>query len=143
LFHSTFAHVLSDLPDDFPVEIVPGVSSMNAAAAQVRLPLVNAHQRLAVIPATFEDEAGLRQVLGELDTVVLLKFNRELDRLLDLLDELGLIADTVMVERATHARGRVIRDVSSLRGQPVHYLSLLIVKADRDERPARDRAGMG
>ncbi|MEW5961138.1 MAG: precorrin-2 C(20)-methyltransferase [Chloroflexota bacterium] len=127
LLHSTFIYVLQYLPDDAPVEVVPGVSSIMAAAAQARLPLVNADQRLAVIPTTFERLADLRQIFRDFDTVVLLKFHRLFEPLLDLLDELGLSRQTVLVERASHPAGRVVRDIRSLRGQSIHYLSLLIV----------------
>jgi len=131
LLHSTFIYVLQHLPDGLPVEIVPGVSSVTAAAAQARLPLVNANQRLAVIPTTFERLADLRQIFQEFDTVVLLKFHRLIDPLLDLLDELGLSQQTVLVERASHREGRVIRDARSLRGESIHYLSLLIVQTNK------------
>ena len=131
LLHSTFIYVLQHLPDGLPVEIVPGVSSVTAAAAQAKLPLVNADQRLAVIPTTFERLADLRQIFREFDTVVLLKFHRLLDPLLDLLDELGLSEQTILVERASHAEGRVIRNARSLRGQSIHYLSLLIVQPNK------------
>jgi hypothetical protein len=59
---------------------------------------------------------------------VLLKAHRVLDRLLDILDEMKRPA--VLAERASRAAGRVIRDVQALRGQPVHYLSLLIVRGE-------------
>ena len=131
LLHSTFIYVLQHLPDGLPVEIVPGVSSVTAAAAQAKLPLVNADQRLAVIPTTFERLADLRQIFREFDTVVLLKFHRLLDPLLDLLDELGLSEQTILVERASHAEGRVIWNARSLRGQSIHYLSLLIVQPNK------------
>jgi precorrin-2/cobalt-factor-2 C20-methyltransferase len=127
LLHSTFIYVLQYLSPTFPVEIVPGVSSVMAAAAQAQLPLVNANQRLAIIPTTFENLQELRQVFRDFDTVVLLKFHRLLDQLLDLLEELGLSEQTVLVERASHPAGRVVRDARSLRGASIHYLSLLIV----------------
>jgi precorrin-2/cobalt-factor-2 C20-methyltransferase len=127
LLHSTFIYVLQHLSSTFPVEVVPGVSSVMAAAAQAKLPLVNADQRLAIIPTTFENLADLRQIFEDFDTVVLLKFHRLLDQLLDLLDELGLSEQTVLVERASHPAGRVVRDARSLRGVSIHYLSLLIV----------------
>ena len=128
LFHSTFIYLLAELPAGTPLEVVPGISSVHAAAAQAQLPLVNAGQRLAILPVTFEDEAALRETLRTFDTVVLLKFHRDLDRLLDLLDELGLTECAVIVERASHADGRVVRDVRSLRGAAIHYLSLMIVR---------------
>lgn len=131
LFHSTFIYVLNELPASAPIEIVPGVSSINAAAAEAQLPLVSADQRLAVVPAIFEDEADIRRILQEFDTVVFLKFRGMLDRLLDILEEMEMAERTILVERASHADGRVVRDVRSLRGSDVHYLSLLIVPTDR------------
>ncbi len=83
---------------------------------------------LAILPVTFEDEAALREALRTFDTVVLMKFHRDIDRLLDLLDELGLTECAVIVERASHADGHVIRDVRSMRGGELHYLSLMIVR---------------
>jgi precorrin-2/cobalt-factor-2 C20-methyltransferase len=129
LIHSTFIYMLRHLPQDLPVVIIPGVSSITAAAAQAKMPLVSADQRLAVLPATFEDLVGLRQTLHDFDTVVLVKVHRVLNQLIDLLDDLGLSERAVLVERASHRAGRVVRDVRTLRGEPVHYLSLLIVHA--------------
>jgi precorrin-2/cobalt-factor-2 C20-methyltransferase len=131
LLHSTFIYLLQQLPPELPVEIVPGVTSITAAAAEAKLPLVNAHQRLAVLPATFEDPAELRPIFESFDTVVLLKFHRVFEPLLDLLAELGLSERAVVVERASHAAGRVIKNIHTLRGKPIHYLSLLIVFTKR------------
>lgn len=143
LIHSTFIYVLRHLPQDLPVEIIPGVSSITAAAAQARMPLVSADQRLAVLPATFENLAGLRQTLRNFDTIVLLKVHRVLDQLIDLLDELALSERAVLVERASHGAGRVVRDVHTLRGELVHYLSLLIVRASPPHPSAPLRTGAG
>lgn len=134
LLYSTFIYVLRHLPAGLPVEIVPGVTSITAAAAQTKMPLVNAEQRLAVLPATFENPAQLRQTLHDFDTVVLLKVHRVLDRLIDLLNETGLIEGAMLVEQASRQAGRVVRNVRSLRGKPVHYLSLLIIRGHRNER---------
>jgi precorrin-2/cobalt-factor-2 C20-methyltransferase len=134
LIHSTFIYVLRHLPQDLPVEIIPGVSSITTAAAQAKMPLVSADQRLAVLPATFENLDRLRQTLRNFDTVVLLKVHRVLDQLIDLLDELELSEQAVLVERASHESGRVVRDMRTLRGESVHYLSLLIVRGNREGR---------
>jgi precorrin-2/cobalt-factor-2 C20-methyltransferase len=127
LLHSTFIYVLEHLPPGLPVEIVPGVSSVMAAAAQAGQPLVNADQRLAIIPTTFENLADLHPVFAEFDTVVLLKFHRNIEPLLDLLDDLGLSDGVTVVERASHPEGRIIRGTAALRGAAIHYLSLMIV----------------
>ena len=73
LLHSTFIYVLNDLPPGMQVQVVPGVSSITAGAAQAQLPLVSGDQRLAMIPTAFEDEAALRRIFADFDTVVLLE----------------------------------------------------------------------
>lgn len=132
LLHSTFIYILSYVPVDVPIEIIPGVSSITAAAAQAVIPLVSADQRLAVLPTVFEEGATLRWMFENFDTVVLLKVNRALDTLIDLVQELGLDERATLVERATLPNGRIVRPLSALRGQTVHYLSLVIVHTRRD-----------
>ncbi|PWH15317.1 MAG: precorrin-2 C(20)-methyltransferase [Ardenticatenia bacterium] len=132
LLHSTFIYILSYLPPGISIEVIPGVSSITAAAAQAVTPLVNADQRLAVLPAAFEEDTTLRWMFEHFDTVVLLKVNRVLDRLIDLVQALGLDAQATLVERATLSEARVVRPLSASRGQTVHYLSLVIVHTKRD-----------
>ncbi len=129
LLHSTFIYVLQHLPAGCALEIVPGVSSIMAAAAQAQFPLANGDQRLAIVPVAATDLRDLRGILSTFDTVVLLKFHRALESLLDMLDDMGLTEETILVERASHVCGRVVRDVQTLRASPVHYLSVLIVRA--------------
>jgi precorrin-2/cobalt-factor-2 C20-methyltransferase len=132
LLHSTFIYILSYLPSDVPIEVIPGVSSITAAAAQAILPLVSADQRLAILPAIFEEHNKLCWVLENFDTVVLLKVNRTLDVLIDLIQELGLDEQATLVERATLPNARIVRPLSTLRGKTVHYLSLVIIHTKRD-----------
>ncbi|MCS7260983.1 MAG: precorrin-2 C(20)-methyltransferase [Anaerolineae bacterium] len=136
LLHSTFIYILSCLPPGIPLEVIPGVSSVTAAAAQAVTPLVSADQRLAILPAVFEEEPTLRWVFEHFNTVVLLKVNRVLDRLIDLVQALGLDEHATLVERATLPEARIVRPLSALRGQTVHYLSLVIIHARRDEHDA-------
>jgi precorrin-2/cobalt-factor-2 C20-methyltransferase len=131
LIHSTFIYVLRLLPEGTPVQVVPGVSSITAAAADAQWPLVNADQRLAVLPATFEDAARLADLASQFDTIVLLKVHSTLDRWIDALADAGLADQAVLVERASTPEVRVVRNVLALRNQQVHYLSMLIVQGKR------------
>lgn len=130
LFYGTFIYVLRIMKERFPdveVQVVPGVSSMNASAAQTVMPLVNADERLAVLPATY-DCAGLKQVLKEFDAVVLLKVNSVIDSILDTLEELGMMDKAVFVKKCTAPDEEIVRDVRTLRGKKLDYLSLMIVR---------------
>jgi precorrin-2/cobalt-factor-2 C20-methyltransferase len=131
LIHSTFIYVLRHLPEGTLVQVVPGVSSITAAAADAQWPLVNADQRLAVLPATFEDAARLADMASQFDTIVLLKVHSTLDQWIDALADAGLADQAVLVERASTPEVRVVRNVLALRNQQVHYLSMLIVQGKR------------
>jgi precorrin-2/cobalt-factor-2 C20-methyltransferase len=128
--YSTFLYlyrIFRERHPDITVEVVPGVSSINAAAVAAGMPLAAASERIAVLPATFEEDK-LRQTLLDFDTVVLMKVNRVFDRVHALLKELGLDGSSAFVSRAGTAEERVVFDLNLLVGQKLDYLSLLIVK---------------
>jgi len=134
--YSTFMHLHSLFRTRHPevhVEVVPGVSSINASAAAAGLPLVDGSERLAVLPAVYEGE-DLSEVLERFDTVVLMKVNRVLDTVLGQLEAAGLVDGAVYVSRCGTPRQEIIRNVRSLRGRELDYLSLLIVKRGRGRR---------
>ncbi|PKN16622.1 MAG: precorrin-2 C(20)-methyltransferase [Deltaproteobacteria bacterium HGW-Deltaproteobacteria-23] len=112
---------------DIPVEIIPGISSINAAAAAAGIPLGIADERIAILPATYENEE-LKKTLAEFDTIVLMKVNRVFDRIYPLLCELGLDKSSVFIRRVGSSQQEVISDISTLLGRELDYLSMLIVR---------------
>ncbi len=128
--YSTFLYlyrIFRDRYPDIPIEVVPGVSSITAAAVAAGIPLAAASERIAVLPATFEEEK-LRRTLQDFDTVVLMKVNRVFDRVYGLLKELGRERGCAFVSRAGTNEEKVVYDLESLVGKKLDYLSLLIVK---------------
>ncbi len=109
------------------IEVIPGISSINAAAVAIDAPLVDGEERFAVLPATYTHEE-LTDVLRTFDTVVLLKVNRCFDRVLDALEALDLVDRAVFIRRCSSAEQEIIPDLRSLRGQQLDYLSLVIVR---------------
>ena len=109
---------------------VPGVSSAHAAAAAALVPLADGDERLAILPATYEHRR-LREAFEQFDTVVLLKVASAFDRVLELLEELGLVGGAVFVSRCGQPGERIVRDVRSLKGQQLDYFSLMIVRRMR------------
>ncbi len=130
LLYSTFLYLLRILRERYPevpVEIVPGITSIGAAAAAAGVPLGLGAERLAILPATCED-ARLRQALCDFDCVALLKVGRVFDRVYALLVELGLERQAVFVRRVGSAQEEVVTELAALLGKPLDYLSLLIVR---------------
>lgn len=130
LLYSTFLYLYRIFRDQYPeigIEIVPGITSVGAAAAAAGVPLGISADRLAILPATYE-EAQLRQTLLDFDTVVLMKVSRVFDRVYGLLRELGLEKNGVFVRRVGSSEEEVVTDLASLVGRKLDYLSLLIVR---------------
>jgi precorrin-2/cobalt-factor-2 C20-methyltransferase len=128
--YSTFLYlyrIIREQHPEIPFQIVPGISSISAAAAAAGVPLGLAAERIAILPATYED-VELRRTLDDFDTVVLLKVSRVFDRVYALLRELGLEQRAVFVRRVGSPQQEVVRDLSSLAGRQLDYLSLLIVR---------------
>jgi precorrin-2/cobalt-factor-2 C20-methyltransferase len=130
LFYSTFIYLLRILRDQWPllpVEIIPGISSINAAAAQAALPLVEGDEKMVVIPAT----AGLEQIIAALahyETVVLLKVKPHYADIIGLLRQTGREKSTLFVERVGSSRQKVLTDFAQIAAHMPDYLSLMIVK---------------
>lgn len=128
--YSTFLYLHRQLQEHFPgvpVEIVSGVSSINAAAALAGVPLGLSAERLAVLPATYE-EAELLRTLEAFDTVILMKVHRVFARIRALLDRLDLGRKAVYVKRVGLPGQAVFSDLAQVTEADLDYLSLLIVK---------------
>lgn len=130
LFYSTFIYLLRILREQWPqipIEIIPGISSINAAAAQAALSLVEGEEKMAVIPAT----AGIGQIaaaLAQFETVVLLKVKPLFADILELLQQAGREKSTVFVERVGSSRQKILTDFAQIAAHSPDYLSLLIIK---------------
>ena len=98
-FYGSYQHLHTRLSDRFAASIVPGITSVSAAAAAVGVPLVQHEETLTVLPGTLPDDA-LRARLAGADAVAVLKLGRTFDRVRAALDDTGLLARARYVERA-------------------------------------------
>jgi precorrin-2/cobalt-factor-2 C20-methyltransferase len=135
LVYSTFGYVLETVKQHhptIPIEVVPGISSITAAAASACLPLAAWDERIAIIPATYalkrSEPSDLRTLLKIFDTIVLLKVNTIFNALLDILEEFDLTQNSVFVRRCSTDLEEVVFDLERLRDQSLDYFSLVIVR---------------
>ena len=131
--YSTFLYLYRIFKEEYPelpLEIVPGISSVFAAAAAAGVPLGMAADRIAILPATYESD-GLRQTLRDYETVVLMKAHRRFEQIFALLEETGRLDEAVYVRRVGSVSEEVVRDLRTLVGKHLDYLSLIIVSKHR------------
>ncbi|WKJ91956.1 precorrin-2 C(20)-methyltransferase [Methylomonas montana] len=134
--YSTFGHLartVQALDVGIEIETVPGVSSFNAAAARVAMPLADTDETVAIIPASY-GIGMIERLLDDFDTLVLLKVKPLLDDIIDLLQRRDLLEQAAFIEKAGAPEERVERNVASLRGEKVNYLSLLLIRNPHRQR---------
>ncbi|MBP7202938.1 MAG: precorrin-2 C(20)-methyltransferase [Propionivibrio sp.] len=133
---ATFGHlarVARELAPEIEVETIPGVSSFAAAAATTGMPLAEEDETLAIIPAAY-GTGVIDHMLDEFDTLILLKVKPLLDEVLELLERRDLLATSCFIEKVGSPDERIVRDLASLKGEKVNYLSLLLVQNPKRQR---------
>lgn len=130
--YSTFsylaAHVVEQL-DDVEVEVVPGITAMQALAAASRTPLTEGTETLALVPVT----AGLdtlREILQVVDTVVAYKGGRRLPEVTELLKSTG--RDAVLGVNLGLEQQELIRLDELDDGRTAPYFSTVLAPAARN-----------
>lgn len=129
LFYATSLYVLEGIKRDYPeipLEIVPGVPSIFAAAAVGQFPIVEGGEKVFVVPAT----AGMDEVMSALDkaeTVVVMKVKPVFKGLLQKLQSQSGIR-MLFAERVGMAGQVVLTDPEEIAAHSPDYLSLLVIR---------------
>jgi precorrin-2/cobalt-factor-2 C20-methyltransferase len=125
-FYGSFMYLFARLAAAFPVEIVPGVSSLTACAAAGRLPLAARDETLTVIPATL-DAAALERRLAGVDAAAIIKLGRHFAKVRDVLVGLGLAARAQYVERASLPNQRILA-LADIDAAAVPYFAMILLR---------------
>lgn len=123
-FYGSFMHVFLRLQDRFPVEVVPGVPSPMAAAAQLPTPLIMRDDVLSVVPGTLP-ESELRAALSAGGAAVIMKVGNRRAQILRILEELGRSEGAWYVARASTEEEDVRPVVEAPAEAP--YFSMVVV----------------
>ncbi len=124
-FYGSFMYLFARLAEAWPVEVVPGVSSLMACAATLGAPLAARNDVLTVLPAPLDD-ATLAERLSTCDAAAIIKVGRHFARVRALLSELGLAVSARYIERATMAEQRVVA-LDEVDADAVPYFSMVLV----------------
>lgn len=127
LFYGSAMYLLARLAPLAEVVVVPGVTSLTAAAAAIGRPLAARNETLKVLPAPLPD-AVLRAELAAAPAVAIIKVGRHFDRIRALLEASGHARDAMVVEHATTARQR-ITPLADFAGDARPYFSTILCYA--------------
>lgn len=134
LFFGSFSYLLERLQDRFSCEVVPGITSVNAAAATLVKPLTMLKETFAVISGRHSDEQILT-ALKQHDTLVIMKAGQARPRILSLLQASGRERDAQYLEYIGRDNQRIVNNVRELAVEAGPYFSLFVIT--RSERQSR------
>lgn len=130
LFYGSYMYLHDRLSPIFPAEVVPGVTSVSAAAAAMGKPLVRHEDVLTILPGTLPAPELARR-LADTQGAAILKLGRTFPAVRDALAQAGRLDDAWYVERASTG-GETVLWVGDVDPAAVPYFSIVLV-------PGRDR----
>jgi len=129
LFFSSYMHMHKRLAERYETVIVPGVTSVSAAAAAIATPLVEGDEVLTVLPGTL-DPAELARRLGQTDAAVIMKVSRHFAGIQQALTTAGRLGEARYVERASTTSQRTA-PAADVDPASVPYMAVVVVPGAR------------
>ncbi len=123
--YGSFMYWHARLADRYPTEVVPGISSVFAGPVAAGRPWCLRTDVVTVIPGTLPEEDIARR-LRQSDAAVIIKLGRTFPKVRRALDQAGVLARAVYVERASMA-GQKVLPAAQVAPETVPYFSLVFV----------------
>ncbi|MEU8916481.1 precorrin-2 C(20)-methyltransferase [Streptomyces nigrescens] len=125
LFYGSYQHMHKRLAHRYPTEVIPGVTSVSAAAARLGKPLAEADEVLTILPGTLPEEE-LTARLASTDTAVVMKLGRTFPTVRRAMERSGRLPEAHYVERATMT-GERTEKLADIDAETVPYFSVSVV----------------
>lgn len=129
LLYSTFIHMMNVMKErygDVSMKVIPGISSINGAAARLSLPLADGDDLVAIVPAK-DDYEAMKRAIEEHDCVIFIKVAKVIDLMLRILKELDLTDKAKVVSKVT-SEEEIVWSMEELEGAEPEYLTLMVVR---------------
>ncbi|WP_374705507.1 precorrin-2 C(20)-methyltransferase [Streptomyces sp. AJS327] len=125
LFYGSYMHMHKRLAHRYPTEVIPGVTSVSAAAARLGTPLAEGEEVLTILPGTLPEEELTARLSGT-DAAVVMKLGRTFPTVRRAAARSGRLAETHYVERATMS-GERIGPLDAVDAEAVPYFSVAVL----------------
>ncbi len=139
LFFGSFAYLLERLQQvSVPCEVVPGISSVHAAASLLQLPLTVLKESLVVMSGRHSSEQLEASLLAH-DSVVIMKAGRSRQKIIQALKKTQRYHEAKYLEYIGRETETVHHDIQQLETEVGPYFSLFVVlKRQRGEEVVDD-----
>ncbi|MCM2293708.1 precorrin-2 C(20)-methyltransferase [Allorhizobium sp. BGMRC 0089] len=136
-FYGSFIYLFSRLAERYDTVIVPGISSVMAAAAQSGRLLAARNEVLTVLPGPLAND-DLRARLESTDAAAIIKLGRHFPRIRALLDAMGLTPFACYIERVTLPEERIL-PLAEVAEDSAPYFSMILIYKGQEQLTQKDR----
>ena len=136
--YSTWIYIYRELVSNYPdieVEIVPGITSIFAFAAQAKLSIAEGDDWVAIVPACYDLEK-VKQAADCCDTLIFLKDGRYFEKVVEMLSKSGFANDSILaIAQDISVGGEIIKmerleNLIGVKGPVEKYFSIMVAKKD-------------
>ncbi len=128
--YSTFTYLfrkLMEIEPEVRVEIIPGITSFQAAAARLKVPLAEGEESLGVVSGA-KGSGEIRNIIHHCDNLVIMKAYRHYDDIVKCLEEMDLADKTMAVRRVGLEGESITTKLKDWDGEKPSYFTLLLTK---------------
>ena len=125
--YSTYSYMVDQLKQSPAIDLrtVPGITAFSASAAALNLSLVEADEKLALLPAS--DLKAVENAIDNFETIVLYKVARHVGEISELLYRKNLLEKSFLISRVS-TKEESIENLKNVSAENNGYFSTLIVK---------------
>jgi precorrin-2/cobalt-factor-2 C20-methyltransferase len=130
LTYSTYGYILKyiqAMAPDIAIQTVPGITSYQAAAARLNMPLVEGEEALMVVSGAKGGDR-LRELSDKPENIVFLKAYRNVKDIKGAIDETGAYPSCIGVKSCGHPNEEIVPDLEELSRRSPDYWTLIIAK---------------
>jgi precorrin-2/cobalt-factor-2 C20-methyltransferase len=131
--YSTFGYILQEIQEgykDVTIVTIPGVTSYQAAAARMNVPLVEAEESLLLTSGAYGGH-NIRKLSDCAENVVLLKAYKNVKDITMALEESDMIQNSRAIKKCGREGEEIITDVRKLAEGEPDYWTLILAKQGR------------
>lgn len=123
-FYSTCTLLTEHLSEDVPIQLIPGITSIQTAASRIQRPVTKKNELFTTLTGHHVDEMG--PLLNSHDTIAVLKPNKNTPRLKQLVTEHSTVEQATLVTRCGQDNEQVM-SFFDVEPEEVDYFSVLLI----------------
>lgn len=131
LFYGSFQYVLERLSADYDVEVVPGVTSIQACSAAAQMALTRGDDVFQALPATLPEHILAARVRDGRSAFAFMKIGRHLDKIKRVILRAGRLEEAMWVERASTPQQKIAK-LADFEGES-SYFSMVLLPARKNQ----------